>query len=216
MRLPGRAFLAALVLPLGCTIFYDLSDLSGGGGAADASADSRIADGGVAGDATSDALDTSFDAGDARGFDAGWVDSPQDAAESPVTYVATFDAGLILSASSVQCIDWEAFRASLTGTYTSVTISGTYDTTGVTCTGSTADVICQAMHEAGTVTAPCNGRQWNVGFCQGAVEINASGCICCCLDAGYNVAPCYPGVEWGGVNTNDCPPPAQSVRVSCQ
>ena len=34
-------------------------------------------------------------------------------------------------------------------------------------------------------------------------------------DPGYVVRPCHPGANWGGVNTETCNPPTQTIEVVC-
>ncbi|WP_437274941.1 hypothetical protein WME90_27225 [Sorangium sp. So ce375] len=117
-----------------------------------------------------------------------------------------------------QCVAWDAFRASLTGVYTAVTIRGSLDTDGVTCTGAAANTLCQALH-SGTPTPPiaCDGRTWVVGTdCgpSGVVEISASGESCSC-SGGPVVRPCIGNEHWGGV-VDTCFPQSQTISVVCE
>jgi len=133
--------------------------------------------------------------------------------KSAVTYSQSFTVNVT---PTTQCTAWTAFQASLTGTYSSITISGTNDTTGRTCTGTGANTLCQALHNSGTVSnLSCGGYMWNVDSC-GGVELTADGMACYCTDPGYNVRPCIGNYNWGGVNTASCTPPSQTITVTCQ
>ncbi|AGP38672.1 PKD domain-containing protein [Sorangium cellulosum] len=117
-----------------------------------------------------------------------------------------------------QCSAWDAFRASLTGSYSSVTLRGSRDPDGVTCTGAAANTLCQALHD-GTPTGPieCDGRTWTVGTdCgpPGVVELTADGFECSCSST-YVARPCVGMEAWGGVNSDSCFPPSQTISVVC-
>jgi hypothetical protein len=168
----------------------------------------------AAGESHSDASDLDVRASEDAAAD-GAVDGS--VTDGSVTFSASFSAGASTSSTAPQCIAWESFRAKLTGTYSAVTVSGTQDVAGVTCEGSAANLLCHALHDATTITnLPCGGRSWSVGQCDGALELNADSAFCMCKKATYNVAPCYAGVEWGGVNTDNCPPPSQTANVTCR
>ncbi|WP_437573808.1 PKD domain-containing protein [Sorangium sp. So ce887] len=121
--------------------------------------------------------------------------------------------------SSEQCGAWDAFRASLTGEYSAVTIRGSQDPAGVTCTGAAANTLCQALH-SGTPTEPieCDGRTWVVGAGCGpsseVVEITADGAQCACT-SGYTARPCIGNENWGGVGGDTCFAPSQTISVVC-
>jgi hypothetical protein len=118
------------------------------------------------------------------------------------------------------CADWTTFRTSLTGVYTSVTMSGTLDPVGHTCTGAMANTLCQALHNgASTGSLLCDGNTWAVGPCgAGYFEINAKdGLICSCENPGsfYDLRPCS-STSWGGVNSITCSAPTQTVAIVCK
>ncbi len=120
---------------------------------------------------------------------------------------------------TTQCTDWQNFRAKLTGTYSSVTISGSNDTVGRTCTGSSANTICQALHNKTTVSAlSCGGFFWNVYLsCGSDVEISADNSTCTCTSSGgYDVRPCIGNLNWGGINGVTCTAPSQTLTVTCK
>ena len=131
---------------------------------------------------------------------------------------------LVYTASpATYCNDWNAFRAQLTGTYSSITMRGTFDPVGHTCTGAAANTLCQALHN-GTTTGGlvCDGNTWAVGLCSGPgyVELNAKdGNICSCQSTApttyYDLRPCN-APSWGGVDTVTCNAPTQTDTVICQ
>jgi hypothetical protein len=103
-------------------------------------------------------------------------------------------------------------------------MSGTFDAVGHTCTGASANTICQALHGGTAVTnLSCGGYVWNVlpaGGCGTGVSLasNGTGNACMCLaSADYSARPCIATTpNWGGINTAACPPPSQTITVSCQ
>ena len=132
-----------------------------------------------------------------------------------VTFSQQFTYNLVASS---QCTAWQSFTASLTGTYTSVTLSGSNDTTGRTCTGATANTLCQAIHNNTSVAAvSCNGHTWAVGTCGDGNELSADGTICACETPGYTVRPCIgTDQNWGGIATQTCTSATQTITVTCQ
>jgi hypothetical protein len=131
-----------------------------------------------------------------------------------VTYSQAFVGNQIATA---QCTAWNTFRASLTGTYSSITIKGTNDMVGVTCTGATANTLCQALR-TNTAVGPtvCGARTWKTGTCGSGIELSANGDTCSCSN-GYIVRPCITStVNWGGVNGVTCNAASQTMTVICQ
>ena len=119
------------------------------------------------------------------------------------------------------CSKWNAFRATLTGNYSKVTIRGTYDMTGVSCTGAKANTICHAIRTKTAGSYSCDGRSWRTGGCGGDIEVNANGNMCGCTGNSYTVRPCidYPpsnNPNWGGAKTETCNSPAQTLELICQ
>ena len=137
-------------------------------------------------------------------------------ANTSATYSQSFTQNVVASA---QCTAWNTWRASLTGTYTSVTLSGSNDTTGRTCTGSGANTLCQALHN-GTATsvANCGGFTWYVDNCSSqGWELTADNAQCTCSNPGYNVRPCInTNGDWGGIKGLTCAAPSQTITVTCQ
>ncbi len=120
-----------------------------------------------------------------------------------ITFSDMFYQGQIATS---QCVDWNAWRAKLTGTYSSVTLSGSNDTTGRTCTGTGANTLCQALHNGTAVSnLSCGGYTWNVDYCSGMTwELSADGTVCSCSGT-YNVRPCInTNGDWGGINGPTC------------
>ncbi len=134
------------------------------------------------------------------------------------TFTDTFTQGQV---ATQQCIDWNAFRTKLTGTYTSITLSGSNDQTGRTCTGAGANTLCQALHNGTTVAGlSCGGYTWNVDFCSGMTwELSADATTCSC-NGTYNVRPCInTNGDWGGINGPTCQlgnNGTQTITVVCK
>ncbi len=129
-----------------------------------------------------------------------------------------FSAGPTTGAA---CNKWNAFRATLTGNYSKVTIKGTYDQVGVSCTGASANAICNSLRTKSAGSWSCGGRTWRTGDCGGDIEVNANGDMCNCPGNGYTVRPCidYPGSSnpnWGGALTETCNSPTQTLELICQ
>jgi hypothetical protein len=161
-----------------------------------------------------------------------------------VTDLGTFGCGLAFGESftqnvtpaAAQCQAWNAFRASLVGTYSVVTISGSADPAGVSCSGAAADTLCQALRTTSgsapdgqtVVSVDCDGRTWSVGLCGApdSVELSAKplgdASVCVCGTA-HTARPCLGNPNWGGAGTNTCsvagvgnPAPSQTIAVSCR
>jgi len=133
---------------------------------------------------------------------------------SAVTFSQAFVSGQIATS---QCTAWTTFRAALTGTYTSITISGTNDTTGRTCSGTGANTLCQALHNNTSTSVSCGSYTWVTDQCSGGIELTADNGTCSCTNPGYNVRPCLSSNgDWGGVNTKSCAAPSQTITVTCQ
>jgi hypothetical protein len=132
-----------------------------------------------------------------------------------VTYTQSFTQG---ATPVAQCTAWNTFRSSLTGTYSSITISGTNDSVGRSCTGSGANTICQAVRN-GTVLSnfACGAFTWNVGSCGSGIELSAQAGLCACTTpTAYTARPCINNSNWGGVNGVNCNAPSQSITVTCK
>jgi hypothetical protein len=116
-----------------------------------------------------------------------------------------------------QCASWDAFRSQLSdAAYDSITMSGTFDPIGVTCdVPSLATQICQALHDATSLSVTCNGRVWSVGGCSG-VELTTNDNGTCQCGSGYTARPCYSDGVWGGMGTETCNGPSQTMTVICE
>lgn len=131
----------------------------------------------------------------------------------------TFTGAFTTNVASPNCTAWNTFRSSLTGTYSSITISGTNDVIGRTCTGVQANSICQAMRNGTTLSGVvCGSNTWYVSTCSGGIEVGADTGSCSCQAVtGYSARPCLTtNGDWGGVNTKTCGAPSQSLTVRCQ
>ena len=120
--------------------------------------------------------------------------------------------------TTAQCNSWNNFLFSqlVNGSYGSVTMSGTFDPTGITCTDrAAATQICQALHHGNFTSVFCDGHLWNTGQCGGAeVSIDTGVCLCS-PSPSHTMRPCIGFDEWGGVNTETCFAPTQTMSVVC-
>ncbi|MBI4701776.1 MAG: hypothetical protein HY744_11565 [Deltaproteobacteria bacterium] len=124
-----------------------------------------------------------------------------------------------LAQNSPQCTAWNAFRATIKGPYSKVTISGSLNPVGVSCTGPKADQICQALKTGNlNFSIDCDGRNWRTGNCsvQGVqIELSAANSICACPGNEFIARPCIGNENWGGAGTDTCNPPTQTLTVTC-
>lgn len=123
------------------------------------------------------------------------------------------------SPTFAQCNSWNNYRTNqlVNGSYGSVTMSGTFDPAGVTCSDpAAATQICQALHQGSFASVFCNGHFWNVGEC-GGIVLNLDTGICSCdFGLGHAIRPCIFNENWGGMNTQTCGAPSQTMTVVCQ
>jgi cysteine-rich repeat protein len=129
-----------------------------------------------------------------------------------ITFSRDFTSGV--AASAADCTAWSTFRASLADDHTSITISGTNDMAGRTCNGAGATQLCNALRDGTTLSVACNGHTWFVDDCLG-IELTADDLGCACVSPGYSVRPCIAHQDYGGVNTNTCAGPSQTITVTC-
>ncbi|HZI33875.1 MAG TPA: LamG-like jellyroll fold domain-containing protein, partial [Candidatus Binatia bacterium] len=127
-----------------------------------------------------------------------------------VTFTGSFISGQPADAATQAA--WGDFINSLNPSdYAMVTISGSNDPTGRSLFDKVeVPRLAAAMKSGGTenfFVGPSN--YWNVGLCNGTVELNQSvtPSVCDCGDI-YSVRPqnTNPATLWGGVNSFDCPP----------
>lgn len=137
----------------------------------------------------------------------------------PSTWSASFTGGVVPGA---QCTSWNAWRASLSPTraYTKITIAGSFDPGGVTCYGPGADTLCQALRKGVELAASviCAGQAWGTTHCGGSggdIALRAAATDCTCMAGGYAARPCSGNADFGGVN-GTCPPPSQTISVTCE
>jgi cysteine-rich repeat protein len=117
-----------------------------------------------------------------------------------------------------QCGNWNNFRASIAnGGYTKVTLRGNLDMVGRVCNGANANTICQNLKNGLATNLFCDGSTWMIGTCGAGVEISTTGSICNC-NVGHTVRPCIGqgNPNWGGMNTNTCNGPSQTLEVLCE
>ena len=113
---------------------------------------------------------------------------------------------------------WDNFLASLTETYTQVTISGSEDLTGVTCSDPVAvNQLAIALNSNAAVSVECNSRTWNTGSCGDSLELNSNpagdATVCDCANPGYVVRPTIGSEHWGSVGGDTCNGVDQTLLV---
>lgn len=98
--------------------------------------------------------------------------------------------------------------------YNLLTIRGTYNTVGITTSDPTVIAnIATALRTSGSYgPVTSNSYSWIVGACGPGRTLSASGATCSC-SAGYVVRPCIGNRNWGGVNSNTCTGPSQTMTV---
>ncbi len=142
-----------------------------------------------------------------------------------------FEQSFTQGQTSPHCRAWNTFRAGLTGSYSTITIFGSRNPSGVTCTGTAANTLCQALRTGTDTSVSCGGRTWRVGTCGAentsgvnvpAIELNATGDMCSC-PTGTNTAIVRPCIDvyitnpnWGGLQSDTCTGPTQTLGVRCQ
>ena len=127
-----------------------------------------------------------------------------------------------ISSSGPECTSYNAWRVSLTGTESSITM-----------TANGAEVACTDPAEAATITSyirdwtpgmpeqyySCDSVTWAFGNCGDGLEIHAGGSteICSCYTAGpseITMRPCIGNSNWGGGNGVTCGAPTQTFAIS--
>ena len=135
---------------------------------------------------------------------------------SQIIYSQSFTSG---TTPTSQCTAWTSFVAQLTASsYTSLTISGSLDPVGITLTDPNIISNIASALRTSTAYGPAtsNGYSWMVGSCGNGYELSASGSICSCPTASYIVRPCMSNSNYGGVNSNTCSGPSQTMTVIFQ
>lgn len=118
---------------------------------------------------------------------------------------------------------WTAFRASLTGTYTTMSISNNLGAS-ITVTDANVQSIADALRTAtvGTNFSVVIGvNTWRViqGCVAGTADANSiyltnSGACDCGGGGKYTVRPMIKNANWGGLNGASCNAPTQTITVS--
>jgi len=98
---------------------------------------------------------------------------------------------------------------------TSIVVSGTFDTTGAACTDpAVVDAIATALRTGVAGSWTCDGYTWYTDRCGSYLELVARGDDCYCSDPGHILRPCINNNNWGGVATDTCAAPAQTMTVT--
>lgn len=140
----------------------------------------------------------------------------------PGSFSQTFTGGQAPSASIENA--WTSFRASLTGTYTTMTISNNLGASITVTDPSKVQDIANALRTAtvGTNFSTTIGLEtWRViqGCVAGTADANSiyltNGGSCDCGGGGkYTVRPMIKNANWGGLNGSACNAPTQTITVS--
>jgi len=122
-----------------------------------------------------------------------------------------------LSRDSIQCTSWEGFRNLLPYvSYKSVRMYGTYNEAGLRCSDTKiVNQIASALRTGGSseLSFQCEGRTWRTGPC-GDTEISVDHAFCTCTSGNAGtIRPCHGGSTWGGVNTDTCSGPSQTLGI---
>jgi len=118
---------------------------------------------------------------------------------------------------------WTTFRASLTGTYTTMIISNSLGQS-ITVTDANVQSIANALRTATTGTSfsvVIGANTWRVlhGCVSGTPDANSiyltNDSVCACGGAGrYTVRPMIKNANWGGINASSCNQPTQTITVT--
>lgn len=136
---------------------------------------------------------------------------------SPYTYTAN----LPLGDGTPYCSGWTTYCLGLGTFYSTVKMSSSSDTVGRTCTNSTIATNLASNLKAGTAYSAydsATGFTWCTGSCGSESRtLSATGTTCQCDNPGYTYRPCIggaSGTNWGGIGTNSCGAPAQTVTIT--
>lgn len=118
------------------------------------------------------------------------------------TYEEDFVAGVPNNPGDSQVDNWEAFRDSLTATYSRLDVGGSQGP-GASCSDPAAiAAITSALNTDTPASVACEGRSWNIGVCVGDIELSVDSPICTCQTASvFTLRPDVDaaGAAWGGI-----------------
>ena len=137
---------------------------------------------------------------------------------APIVYSQSFTNGVT---PSTQCTVWDAFRASLLGTYnySGFTMRGSMNTTGISCTDpAVASAVANALRTGTTYSGVSDGQTWTVGIgCTsgpcGTIAVELSNNGSCACGNGYTVRPSINNNNWGGIDGPTCNAASQTMEV---
>ncbi len=141
-------------------------------------------------------------------------------APATLVYNQAFQGGVI---PTTQCIAWDAYRATLLGSYnyTGFTIRGSQNSTGISCTDPVvAAAVANALRSGTAYTGSSDGQTWYVGVgCDvgtpscGTVSVELANQGLCSCSPGYSIRPQIGNSNWGGVGGNTCGAIDQTIEV---
>ena len=150
-----------------------------------------------------------------------------------VRYSENFAGGTTYCPGTSNYDNWVSFRRALdtsTVKFTSVTLQGDNNATAVTGRVCNNEFLTRRIAEslrAGTIfNVACNGNTWDIGGAgncftgcasstdQVALSVRGAGTSCACANPSWSLNACIGNANWGGVNTNNCPPPTQRITLT--
>ncbi len=115
--------------------------------------------------------------------------------------------------STTACGDFQNFQAQIgAGPYNFVSLKSEFGL--FTCATPDAQIVCQALRTGGFADVMCDGHIWHVGQCGGS-ELTVDNTQCACASPGAAYRPCIGNLNWGGVGTDTCAAPSQTISVTC-
>ena len=145
-----------------------------------------------------------------------------------VRYSENFVGGTTYCPGTANYDNWVSFRRALDTSslkFTSVTLQGDNNATAVTgrvCNNEfLTRRIAESLRAGTTFNVSCNGNTWDIGGAgncftgcasstdQVALSVRGAGTSCACANPAWALNACIGNANWGGVNTNNCPPPSQ-------
>ncbi|MEO0883459.1 MAG: DUF11 domain-containing protein [Pseudomonadota bacterium] len=132
------------------------------------------------------------------------------------TYSEDFVSGTSYDPGETQVDNWEAFRDSLTATYSNITVGGS-EGPSVSCSDLAAvAAITSALNTDSAASISCEGRDWNIGTCVGTNELSIDEDICTCQAASpFTLRPDIDAgnAAWGGIGAT-CGPGFSGVGAN--
>ena len=131
---------------------------------------------------------------------------------------ALFEESFTFDVATAQCVSWGTFKASLGTMHQTMHIFGSEDMTGFTCSDPAAtQALADAIATDSNLFVTCDGHDWiYTAVCGGLWnELRIDEFTCGqCPDPGYIIRPCIDTENWGGINTDTCGGPDQTMSLA--